>query len=829
MARYRVASILLLAIVAAALALGRDGRAASAAIVPGTITTFAGGGVGDGGQATLALLESPQASVVDGSGNVYIASGCRVRKVTLADVISTIAGTGVCGFGGDSGPATAAQLNGPRGLAVDGSGNLYIADQYNCRIRKVSGGTITTVAGNGVCDYGGDGASALTANINTPWAIALDAAGTTLYIADQGNCRVRRVNGGNIFAFAGNGVCDYSGDNGPATSASLSMFVYGVAVDAGGNVYIADTGNCRIRKVSSGAISTFAGDGTCAFGGDAGLATAAQLQYPGDVRVEGTGNILIADTYNCRIRRVTNGTITTVAGNGNCFYSGDGGAATSAAVEYPSFAAPGSSGSFYISDGTYCVVRKVSGGTISRFAGDSSCYSSGDFGPATNASIGQPYGIAVDGSNNLFIADQYGCRIREVTPAGTISTIAGNGDCQYGGDNGPATSAQLSNPAGVAVDGAGNVYIADTNNCVIRKVAAGTITTVAGNGVCSFGGDAGPATSANLFYPTGVAMDNTGKLYIADRQNCVVRQVSGGTITTFAGLGPSNCGDSGDGGPAATATLFNPSALAVDGSGNVYIADSYNCRIRKVTAGTINAFAGTANSCGYGGDGGPATAALLGQTNGVAVDAGGNVYIGDADNSRVREVHGGIIDTVAGNGNSGFAGDGGSATLATLYEAYGVAVDSSRSIYIADYYNNRIRKVTGQDTDGDGCRDANELGNVTLTGGNRSPDNQWDFFDTPEPVLRPADTSGVRTHAVTLADVIGVLFYVGTTAAAPNQANASGAKYGTDLNANGMVDGQEYDRTIPDQSHPWRSGPPDGAVTIGDAIVGLQQVGANCS
>jgi uncharacterized protein (TIGR03437 family) len=332
---------------------------------------------------------------------------------------------------------------------------------------------------------------------------------------------------------------------------------------------------------------------------------------------------------------------------------------------------------------------------ISTVAGNGNRGFSGDGGPATSAELDWPEGVAVDGAGNVFIADTNNSRIRKVTPAGVISTVAGNGTAGFSGDGGPATSAELWGPDGVAVDGAGNLFIADAANSRIRKVTpAGTISTLAGNGTPGFSGDGGPATSAELFGPVGLAVDGAGNLFIADANNGRIRKVtSAGTISTVAGNGTG--GFSGDGGPAASAELNGPFGVAVDGTGNLFLADTGNYRIRKVTpAGTISTVAGNGVN-GFSGDGGPATSAELYLVFGVVVDGASNLFIADTGNSRIRKVTpAGAISTVAGNGVRGFSGDSGPATSAELYQPYDVAVDGAGNLFIADSANFRVRKVT---------------------------------------------------------------------------------------------------------------------------------------
>lgn len=336
--------------------------------------------------------------------------------------------------------------------------------------------------------------------------------------------------------------------------------------------------------------------------------------------------------------------------------------------------------------------------TISTVAGTGTPGSTGDGGAATSARLFIPLDVAVDGSGNLYIADQTNNRIRKVTAAtGKISTVAGTGVPGSSGDGGMATSARLFSPVAVAVDGSGNLYISDQLNQRIRKVtvATGIISTVAGTGILGSSGDGGAATSARLSSPSDIAIDGSGNLYIADTGNNRIRKVTTATgfISTVAGTGVP--GSSGDGGAATNARLFSPVDIAIDGSNNFYIADQLNQRIRKVTAATgfISTVAGT-GTLGSSGDGGSATSARLNFPTAVVLDGGGNLYIADAGNNRIRKVTAAtnIISTVAGTGVPGSSGDGGAATSARLFLPSGLFM-SGGNLYIADASNNRIRLV----------------------------------------------------------------------------------------------------------------------------------------
>ena len=349
----------------------------------------------------------------------------------------------------------------------------------------------------------------------------------------------------------------------------------------------------------------------------------------------------------------------------------------------------------------FCVVSLFAqtAGTIQTIAGTGAQTYSGDGGPAKLAALNVAVDVSADRSGNLFIADQFNHRIRKIAHDGTISTVAGNGTQGFSGDGGPAVDAQINTPTGIFADTAGNLFIADVGNQRIRKVnSSGVITTVAGNGGKGYGGDGGPAVNATFYNAVRVVVDPSGNVLVADQSNHRIRKITpAGIITTIAGNGvgtPATGAFSGDGGPATAASLNNPTALTVNAAGVITFADQFNQRIRQIDVnGIITTIAGNGNP-GFAGDGGTATAASLNYPGGITLDAAGNIYVNDDLNFRTRRISTtGTISTVAGNGAQNFSGDGGPATSAALNGNFGVTFDTAGNMYIADSTNNRIREV----------------------------------------------------------------------------------------------------------------------------------------
>ena len=528
------------------------------AAVTGIITTIAG---------TDVYAEASSGTAVTGNHYILDAAGNPIQKIDPSGTATAVTGTSTLnaqktagtitltgvtttvvsvqkvdvfhGFSGDNGSAIYALINAPQGVSVDSTGNVFIADTHNQRIRKINtAGIMTTVAGNGTMAFGGDGGQAVAAQLNFPQDVEIDAAGN-LYIADLGNHSIRKVDvNGIITSIAGKGTIPFGGDNGAATVANLN-YPDAAVRDGAGNLYIADTANNRIRKVdASGTISTVAGNGIVGNGGDNGTATTAQLNAPKGVVVDTAGNLFIADTQNHRIRKVdTNGIITTFAGNGSAGFSGDGGQATAAQLNFPQKVTIANN-TLYIVDRNNQRVRAIdiATGVISTFAGNGLRGLSGDNGLATAARLDFPQDVIADNAGHIFIADTLNHRVRQVNIAtGVITTVVGTGLSGFSGDGALAVNATLSGPNGLGIDTVNNhLYIADTNNQRIRRVdlTTGKITTVAGTGTPGFNADNILATASQLDFPEDVSVAANGDIFITDVKNHRIRKVQNPAAVT---------------------------------------------------------------------------------------------------------------------------------------------------------------------------------------------------------------------------------------------------------------------------------------------------------
>ena len=580
-------------------------------------------------------------------------------SVSLVPIINTVAGDGTGGYSGDGAAAASAGLYYPVGVALDSTGNLYIADNGNNRIRKVdTSGNISTVVGNGTGGYSGDGAAATSAELRSPTAVTVDGAGN-IYLADNGNNRIRKVDtSGIISTVAGNGTGGYSGDGAAATSAEINS-PYGVVVDSAGNIYIADRSNQRIRKVdTSGNISTVAGNGTPGYSGDGAAATSAELSSPSGVAVDSAGNIYIADAGNNRIRKVdTSGNISTAAGNGTGSYSGDGAPATSAELNGPSSVAVDSAGQLYIGDESNNRIRKVdTAGDISTVAGSGTQGYRGDGAAAASAEFHYPTGLAVDSTRSLYIADQDNHRIRKVSTSVTSPTTAVGATSAAQNIFAQLTAASPISTVTVpmAQNGAQEFTVGTVSDCVMDGITSNPVDTI-----CTV-----PITF-NPQYP-GL---RTGELTLYS---------SGTTILGTVGLSGAGAGPQVAFGPPAQTTIFGASAalnqpfgIAIDGSGNIFIADTANARVLRETPAGSGSYAQTTIGSGWGG------------AYSVAVDAAGNVYVADTNRNSVFK------ETPTGGGNYTQT-----TAVSGLFNPTDAVVDGSGNLYIVDFRNNRVLKET---------------------------------------------------------------------------------------------------------------------------------------
>jgi RHS repeat-associated protein len=709
--------------------------------IPGTTFTFAGGPVGPF-TATTVFQGAVQLAnaTVGGVSYVYVADGHNnvIRSINdSSDQESVVAGNYAAGSYGNGGAATSAQVANPNGIAVDSSGDMAIADTGSNKIRFVpvatgtyfgqamTAGDIYTIAGNGTAGFSGNGAAAISAELSSPGAVAFDSGGVV--VADTGNNEVRFIpatsgtyfgqsmTADDIYDVAGNSTAGFSGNGGVATSAKLHSPT-SVAVDGGGDVAIADESNNEVRFVAAttgtfygqsmtdGDIYDVAGNNTAGFSGNGGIATSAELNSPSGVTFDTSGDIVIADTNNHVVRFVPKST--------NTYYG------TSMTANY-----------------------------IYGIAGNGTSGTSGNGGSATSAELGTPVGLAVDSSGDVFIADLSNDEIRVVVgtsvslinqsvTAGDIYLAAGTGAGTEQISNGTAFNSELNAPSSVRSDSAGNVIIADTADNAIRFVpfangtffgvsmTAANIYTIAGTGVAGYTGNAGPAVSAELSSPSGVAVSATDNVAIADTANNVVRFIPA-TSGTFFGVsmtaddiytiaGTGTAGYTGNGGSATAAELSGPDGVSFDSAGDLVIADSANHVIRfvPIVSGTHYGIAMTADdiytiagnhTAGYSGNGGAATSAELSEPNDVQLDSAGDLLIPDTENNVVRfvPVANGTnfgasrtaddIYTIAGNGTAGYSGNDGAATSAEFNNVMDATFDSSGDVLIADTGNDYVR------------------------------------------------------------------------------------------------------------------------------------------
>jgi sugar lactone lactonase YvrE len=581
-----------------------------------------------------------------------------------------------------------AGLDNPQGIAVSSDGEtIYVADTGNQIIRKIvfaSNGTATmsTLAGTAGTFGSADG-TGTAASFDEPIGIAVDASGN-LYVADSYNDTIRKITAAGVVSTIAGKAGTLGSTDGTGTAASF-VDPEGVAVDASGNLYIADTGNCTIRKITAaGVVSTLAGSSLSSWGSADGTGTAARFNYPTGITVDASGNLYVTDTENDTIRKITPaGVVTTLAGKAGVIGYADG-TGTAAKFYNPEGITVDASGNLYVTDGNgYSTIRKItSAGVVTILAGNITEFGHHEDGTGTAAFFSEPEGIAVDASGNLYVADWGDDTIRKVTAEGVVTTVAGwaNG-CGSSDGTGSITTgspAFFCEPMGIAVDASGNLYVADTGNSTIRKITSeGVVTTLAGEAGIQSSHD-GTGTEARFYNPKGIAVDASGNLYVADKYNDTIRKITPeGVVSTLAGTAGQH--GSADGAGSA-ASFYYPQGIAVDATGNLYVADTDNATIRKVTPeGVVTTLAGTAGT--YGSTDGTGAAALFEEPEGIAVDASGNLYVADSYGNTIRKITpAGVVTTIIGVSGNATASTG--LLPASIYAPTGIAADSTGNLYI---------------------------------------------------------------------------------------------------------------------------------------------------
>jgi sugar lactone lactonase YvrE len=648
---------------------------------PVSVTTLSGSGVYNraDGVGVESQFQGPQAMAFDTAGNMFVVdqSNHLIRKITPEGVVTTVAGTGSSGF--VNGPAATAQFAYPTGIAVDGADNLYVSESNNACIRKITpDGTVSTFAGTGVSGYA-DGPGA-TAQFGFGIRYMAFGPNGNLYVAEgTPNARIRMVTPqGVVSTVAGNGTrADYDGQG---VSASFN-YPCGLTFDAAGNMYVTTLEGNAVRKITaSGYVSTLAGSTQPGLVDATG--TSARFYYPLGIAADASGNLFVADSQNNCIRKITSaGVVTTFAGSGVQGENQDG-TGTAAGIQNPRGVVIDATGTLFVSDGRSKIRKITAAGVVTTFAGNGT--SSFMEGGPTRAQFSVPKGMVVDAQGGLYVADVANNRIRYVTAAGVASTFAGNGEHAY--LNGTGANAAFAQPRDLDRDAAGNFYVADSNNHRIRKITPeGVVTNFAGTGAS--GSTDGPAASATFSYPNGLAVDAAGNVYVADMSNNLIRKIdTAGTVSTYAGT-------SGYFYDPNAVTLRQPTDVALDAGGNLYVADKDNHSIRRIAPDrTAITLAGPGPYGQQGWVDGVGAAARFNAPEGLTVDAAGNVYVADTGNRRIRKVTPtGQVTTLAGNAiSSGLPVDG-AGSNAGFVRPLGLALDATGALYVGD--NLYIRKM----------------------------------------------------------------------------------------------------------------------------------------
>jgi sugar lactone lactonase YvrE len=650
-----------------ALAAGVSATAAFNYSTPYAFTTMAGlASLGSAdGPAAAARFASPHDVAVDAAGNLYVADkeNHTIRKITPAGIVSTLAGS-AGRPGAVDGTGDAARFNQPFSVTIDATGNLYVADTINLTIRKITpDGAVTTLAG-AAGSYGTADGTGPAARFQVPSGIAVDAAGN-LYVTDSVNNMIRKITpAGDVTTLAGTpGV--YGSADGTGAAASF-FYPFAIAVDAAGNVYVTEIGNYTIRKITpAGVVTTLAGSAG-SFGSADGTGADARFKFPQGIAVDASGNVYVADAA---IRKITpDGVVTTLAGSADTPGSADG-TGSAASFRAASGMTIDAAGNLYVADRDNNTIRRITpAGVVTTVAGlglDASVGAADGSGSAARFNSLASAAVGPDGS--VYVADTVNSTIRKVSAAGVVTTFAGKAGAP-GSVDGTGAAARFERPYGIAVDAAGTVYVTDPGNDTIRKITpASVVTTLAGDAGQAPGRDDGTGSAARFDYPAGIAVDATGNVFVADRDNAAIRKItSGGVVSTLA-----------DGGFA------KPEGVAVDAGGNVYVADSIrHGAIAKITpAGDVTTLAG-----GSGGDedsaDGTGDAARFDQPQGLAIDATGNVFVAEAGSHMIRKVTPeGVVSTLAGLADAPGSSDG-LGDASRFQSPQGIAANAQGTVFV---------------------------------------------------------------------------------------------------------------------------------------------------
>ncbi|MFZ9595287.1 MAG: hypothetical protein ACO3A2_04330 [Bdellovibrionia bacterium] len=608
-------------------------------------------------------------------------------RITAPQGISLLAGN-IGGSGNIDATGTSARLNLPRALSFDSAGNLYIVDSGNYLIRKVSSSaSSSTFAGSAGTSGTSDG-TGTSAQFNNPSGIALDTLGN-LYVTDSSSHSIRKITPSAVVTtFAGQAGTSGSTD-GNGTSAEFN-FPEGIGISSSNQIYITDASNHTIRESDTSAnVTTLAGSVGQSDSTD-GSGAAARFNTPRSIAVSSLGNLFVADASNHLIRKVTSlGAVTTLAGTAGSSGSNDG-LGSAAHFNTPRGIAVDASENAYVSDSFNNTIRKITPlGVVTTLAGSAGVPGNSD-GTSTQATFNAPRGLALDSLGNLYICDSANHLIRKMSLSTLAVTTYLGSPALSGSDDATGSLARFNSPSGITTVNPYTAYVVDTANHTIRKVTStGAVSTFAGQAGTSGNGN-GTKTEATFSSPTGITSTSAGDLYLADTGNHLIRKITAaGVVTTLAGAGSMGSLDS-----TGTQARFNrPSSLALDSSGNLYVADSGNDTIRKITpSGVVSTFAGSAGLAGT--TNGTGTAARFNHPEGIVADSSDNLYVTDSGNHTIRKITpAGVVTTLAGSAASSGSTDGNS-TSAQFNTPKGITIDPSGNLYVADYGNHTIRKIS---------------------------------------------------------------------------------------------------------------------------------------